>query len=296
MSHSDTDKVALISGATGYIGSRLAQRLVVDGWQVHAIVRPSSDVTHLLGCIRTWVYDGSYESMSTIVAGARPLVVFHLASMVGGQHSQKEVAPMMQTNITFGTELLEAMVAHGVSCFLNTGTYWQHYKNQAYNPVCLYAASKQAFEAIITYYAEAKSLRVITLKLFDTYGPQDMRRKLVPLLLESARTGELLEMSPGDQLIDLVHVEDVVDAYLIAARCLIDVNSNNGGSFGISSCEPLRLRHLVEIFERVRGVNVPIAWGKRSYRYREVMVPWTSYQRLPGWHPRISLAAGLAKL
>ena len=69
----------------------------------------------------------------------------------------------MSSNITFGTQLVEAMVANGCYQFVNTGTSWQHYENDEYNPVNLYAATKQAFEDILRYYVETSALRVITL-------------------------------------------------------------------------------------------------------------------------------------
>lgn len=296
MDQPQRNSVALITGATGYVGSRLVQRLVLGGWQVHAIVRPTSDISRLQGLAKLWEFDGTIDSVRVAVANARPNVVFHLASMFLAQHSPADVAPMIEANIFLGTALLESMVANGVTMLVNTGTSWQHFNNEAYNPACLYAGSKQAFEALLRYYEETASLQAVTLKLFDSYGPNDSRRKLIPLLLETARTGSFLELSPGGQQVDLVHVDDVAEAYLVAARHLEHQSRLPSRSFGISSGEPLLLTELVELFERVRDVKLRVAWGRRPYRTREIMVPWSDFCSLPDWQPRIKLADGLRDL
>ena len=81
----------------------------------------------------------------------------------------------------------------------------------------IYAATKQAFETFIDYYCDVARMQAITLKIFDSYGPEDPRRKLVKVLAEAALNGQTLEMSGGDQRIDLVHIDDIVDAFLKAA-------------------------------------------------------------------------------
>ena len=74
----------------------------------------------------------------------------------------------------------------------------------------LYAATKQALAVIVEYYVRVRGLDATTVTLFDTYGPGDVRPKLVPLLLRAARDGAPVDMSDGGQLIDLTYVDDVV--------------------------------------------------------------------------------------
>ena len=291
-------KTALITGATGFVGAHLARRLISEGWAVHAIVRPQSNTGRLqqLG-IAIHQHDGSTDGMMDIVSKAKPEIVFHLASLFLAQHQPDDVVPLMESNVRFGAQLLEAMVANGVSVLVNTGTAWQHYENKAYSPVCLYAATKQAFEAILAYYAEATPLRAITLKLFDTYGPDDPRPKLLPLLQKVSLKQEPFPMSPGEQLLDLVHIDDVVEAYVAAAKRLLQGKAAlNHEIFAVRSGDPLSLQDIVKVFESVTGRKVPVIWGGRPYRAREIMVPWSGGETLPDWQPRVSLAEGIRKL
>lgn len=289
-------RVALVTGATGFIGRHLVSRLAREGWQVHIVIRESSclPATPEFSRVIKHTHDGTTDKMIRLVGEVKPNVVFHLASLFLPLHGPKDVEPLVLSNLLFGSQLLEAMRVNEVSQIVNTGTSWQHYNNDDYNPVCLYAATKQAFEDILAYYTEATSIKAVTLQLFDTYGNNDPRPKLFHLLAKTAKSQEVLAMSHGEQLIDLVYIDDVIDAYLCAMDVLGTLPTGQH-VYAVSSGNPLPLRELVAIYEKVVGVNLPIDWGKRTYRPREVMLPWNRGRSLAGWYPKVSLAEGIQR-
>lgn len=277
----------LVTGATGYVGGRLTRRLVEQGIETHILVRTSSQLATFADIENRLVvhcYDGSISSMQAAVSSAKPEVVFHLASLYLTQHRAEDLDRLVQSNIQMPTHLLEAMAGCGVRYLVNTGTSWQHQSHDENQPVNLYAATKQAFEAVVDYYASVGKMKVCTLKLFDTYGPDDPRGKLISLLWRTALARQPLYMSPGEQEIDLVHVEDVVDAFVHTAGMLPN-QAQAHTRYGLSSGQPVPLKSLVEAFELATGLTVPIVWGGRPYRDREVMTTWRGYSPLPGWLP-----------
>ena len=286
---------ALITGATGFVGSHLARRLVQEGWRVHIVSRADSRLPEAeeFAYVTNHIHDGSTESMVNCVVQAKPDVVFHLASLFMSQHANKDVNALIQSNVLFGSQLLEAMKVNQVTNLVNTGTSWQHYNNENYNPVCLYAATKQAFEAILEYYVQACGIKAITLKLFDTYGPDDPRLKIFHLLGKAATSGETLDMSGGEQLIDFVHINDVTEAYLIAAQRLIECRAQQHERYAVSSGNPMPLRDLVQLYTEVTGSAIHVNWGARPYRFREVMKTWTGGGSIEGWQPKLELADGM---
>lgn len=285
----------LVTGASGFIGANLVKRLVAEGHEVHIILREGSSTQLIapeLTAVTVHMHDGSTQGMLDIVGAAQPHTVFHLASLFLAQHTASDVEALISSNVMFATQLVEAMSVHEVPYLINTGTSWQHFENQDYLPVNLYAATKKAFEAILAYYTDAQGLKVSSLILFDTYGRHDPRAKLMSLLWKTALTQQPISMSPGEQQIDLVYIDDVIDAFMMAARLLPD-QAQGHCRYGVSSGHPIPLRELVAVFERVTGLSLPIVWGGRPYRPREVMTTWRCYETIPGWRARTSLESGI---
>ena len=293
------NKIALVTGATGFVGSHLLRRLIKDAWDVHSIIRPQSNLDIIRDVVertKIHIYDGTSKCMVQIIEKTKPSIVFHLASLFLVNHQRHDIEPLIKSNIIFGTELVNAMILNGRYNLVNTATSWQHYNNEDYNPVNLYAATKQAFEAILKYYLVSTPLKVITLKLFDTYGINDPRPKLFHLLKTVAKDQKPLSMSPGNQLIDIVYIDDVIDAFLIAADRLLEDKVNQYEDYALSSGEPVKLRDIVKTYEEVSGKSMPIEWNGRPYRDREIMVPWNKGKRMQGWIPKISMYNGIKKL
>ena len=297
--HDSGPRRALVTGASGFVASHLVKRLVRDSWTVHIVARPESDLDGALGPVleRCTVHrhDGSTEHLCQIVESARPDVVFHLASLFIATHTPAQIKPLITSNLLFGTQLLEACARGGVRCFVNTGTAWQHFHDQSYEPVCLYAATKEAFEKLIEYYTSAEELRAITLYLFDTYGPGDRRHKLLHLLREAAIEGRPLDMSEGRQRIDLTYIDDVVDAFIVAATRICGQRDAQHERYAVCSKERPSLRELIELIGKIMGSSLNVTWGGRPYRAREVMEPWSPPQVLPDWKTRVSLQKGLKR-
>jgi nucleoside-diphosphate-sugar epimerase len=293
-------KVALITGVTGFIGSHLAKRLLDCGWQVHCLVRKTSHIERMQKKLEDKLHihylENDNSNLSVILLKVQPTVVFHLASLFLAQHKENDIPALVASNVTFGTQLVEAMTKNSIYNLVNTGTSWQHYQNGAYNPVNLYAATKEAFSSVLKFYEETAPLQVITLKLFDTYGRNDTRPKLFTLLKRLADTGEELDMSGGEQYIDIVHVNDVINAFVLSAEYLMQNQKEYLGDYAISSGSPLKLRELVEVYEKVVGGKLNINWGGRPYRPREVMIPWNTGRALPNWQAKIGLEEGIQDL
>ncbi len=290
---------ALITGATGFVGGRLARRLAAEGWEVHGVVRrPPGDpvVRALAGICDAHYHDGSTESLARIVALSRPTVVFHLAACFVAEHHASDVEPLVRDNIVFGAQLLEGMSAAGAKRIVNAGSAWQHFKNAEYSPVSLYAATKKAFADLLQFYVDASRFQAITLELSDTYGPGDTRRKLIPIMAEAEQNKRELSMVSGDLPLNFVHVDDAVNAFIVAARRLLANSSATHDIFAVRSNEPVAVKDLFSIWETARGTPLAARWGARPYRAREVLEHWTQGTVLPGWESKISLAQGLATL
>lgn len=287
----------LVTGATGFIGQNLISLLLDKKYDVSCIVRINSDLSKIDERAKIFKYDANINSLVEYFANEKFDGIIHLASLFLASHNQNDISKLISSNIQFSTELLEASVQSDVKWFLNTGTFWQHYENEDYNPVNLYSATKEAFEKIAKYYIETSNLVFTTIKLNDTFGSNDTRNKVFNLWSKIAKNGELLEMSSGEQIIDISYIEDVISAYdlLIGYLNSKDAINFNNKEFVLTNDEKCSLKELSKIFEKATNTKLNIKWGGRPYRDREVMVPYNNGQMVPKWNQQYTLKEAIKK-
>lgn len=288
----------VITGATGFVGSNLTTFFLKKNYEVNIIVRPNSDLSNLdikSSKLKVFKYDENLSNLISFFKEVNPICTFHLASNFIAEHQSSDINSLVTSNISFGLQLLEAMKEADVKTLINTGTSWQHYNNEDYNPVCLYAATKHAFESLIEYYVQAENFKVITLKLFDTYGETDRRPKLINLLNKFAKDQSELNLSPGEQIINLVHISDVCIAYETVMNLIEKQKSSIHLKYVIKHSKSYTLKELINVYEKVTQKKIKVVWGGKPYRKREVMTLWDKGVRLPHWKPNLSLEEGLSK-
>lgn len=281
----------LITGATGFIGKNLIKAMSRDN-EIHVLVRPSTNYD-FINTQRIFVFDDNIEDLGNYLRQHRIEGVIHLASLYVAEHKPCQIKDLVLSNIYLGTALLEACKFAGIKWFLNTGTIWQNYNvangTDEYCPVNLYAATKQSFMTVAKYYTETSDMRFCTLKLCDTYGPGDTRRKIFTLFEEIAKTGDVLNMSPGEQSIDIIHIDDVVAGFIHLSEMLHNGISGLRQEYVLSSGRQVPLKQLAKLYEKNNHVSLNINWGGRDYRAREVMIPYKGHV-LDGWRADRTMA------
>jgi len=267
----------VVSGGTGFIGSHLIPELIASGHQISVLKRKQSDLKRLslfAGQINI-INFGRYEDICAGFKTFVPDLVIHLAALYINEHNPGDIAALIDSNISFGTHILEAMKEANIKKFLNIGTRWQHIGNKRYRPANLYAATKQAFKDILIYY-EASGICHKTIELADTYGEGDTRRKVLDLLLNACRKNEKIDLSPGEQELDLSYVGDICEFI----KEHIDFEDFYDNKTITLSGTVIKLRDLGQLVEdkfKVRGV---LNWGGKAYREHEVMAPPIYYRKI----------------
>lgn len=284
----------LITGATGFIGKNLIKSLE-QVYNIFLLTRETTDLT-CVGKYNHFCFKDNIDELSVYIKDNKIDGVIHLASLYVSQHKTEQIKDLILSNIYLGTALIEASVQAGVDWFINTGTIWQNYiyDDEQYCPVNLYAASKQAFVDMAKFYTETYPIKFVTLKICDTYGPNDTRRKILTLFKEISITGESLDMSEGEQIMDILYIDDVIEGFKKLIELIKQPNSKTlKDEYVLTSSRKFKLKELAEIFTKTTGRKLNINWGKREYRKREVMIPWEKGTILPDWEALYSLEDGI---
>lgn len=278
----------LVTGCNGFIGSHLCARLRQEH-EMFYLARPHNVMQQPGASGSTFFFENNnIGALTRFMRENQVEGIIHLASCYIQAHKEEEIPNLIQSNVYFGTAVLEAAAKADVKWFINTGTIWQNFNSpdgsDVYCPVNLYAATKQAFMNIAKFYSETSNIHICTLKLCDTYGPNDTRRKIYSLFEEIARTGETLQMSAGEQKLDILHVDDVVEGFVHLTE-MMHKGEELRDEYVLSSGNQLTLREIAANYEKEHNVHLNIEWGARPYRVREVMKPYKG-NVLPGWKPK----------
>ena len=274
----------VVSGGTGFVGRHLVQRLAESGEAVHVLMRPESQADHLpAGVARHRVNDP--DALADLLLQLRPATCFHLATRYSHEAAPADIPALLAVNLGFATMFADAAARSGCAAFVNVGTASQLNVRGAYMPASLYAATKQAFEDLLVYFDRRAGLPCGTVLLFDTYGPDDTRNKLLMQLVAAAKNGTEIALSPGEQEIDLLHIDDAVAGLIAAAQAL-----HNGvahpAHYVLSSGRPLTIRGLADLIVASGGQDLHAQWGGRPYRDGEVMQTWKGGTPPPAWRPQ----------
>lgn len=277
----------VVSGGTGFIGRHLVRFLVEAGDSVHVLVRPESRPDTLPDGATVHRIDDPL-ALAPLLQSLKPQACFHLATRYAHDTAAADIPALIAANLSFATQLADAAARSGCQAFVNTGTASQLNVRGAYMPASLYAASKQAFEDLLVYFDRRAGLPCASVLLFDTYGPGDTRNKLLMQLIAAAKEDRAIDLSPGEQEIDLLHIDDAVTGLVAAAQALLN-GASHPAHYALSSGRPLSVRALAALIDTAAGRPLRANWGARPYRDGEVMRTWKGGTRPPGWQPQHQL-------
>jgi nucleoside-diphosphate-sugar epimerase len=289
----------LVTGAGGFVGSRLVRRLQeTGGYDPFAMVRPGGARSPLAES-RTLVCDVTDRGATeAAVRACRPEVILH-GAMAGGHPATAEDRLRFAAVAISGTlHLAEAALAVGVRRFVHLGSFLSYQAQERpvserdpLAPRTFRGAAKTGAAVLLHQYAATCGLPLTKLRIFSVYGPGEGARRFIPAVLRAAREGTTLPLAPLPRH-DFVYVEDVVDACLAAAEREVEA----GAIYNIGGGVSYRNEEVVAEAEAATGRR--IATDRGAYPPSPADGPfWQAdigkAERELGWWPRHSLRQGL---
>ena len=292
----------IITGGTGFVGANLTRRLLHEGHEVNLLVRQgytSWRINDIGSDLRLHTVNlGDRDSLIRIVGKIRPDWIFHLAAY-GGTALQNDCHQMVETNIVGTINLVEACLNTGFQAFVNTGSSSEYgFKDCAptetewLEPNSHYAVTKASASLFCRYIAQNHDVLMPTLRLYSVYGPLESSNRLLPKLITLGLEGKLPPLVSPETAHDFVYVEDVIDAYLLAAKT---PSQEPGAIYNVGTGVQITLREVVEVARRAMRITVEPVWGSmpsRRWDTNRWVADNRKIEKALGWRPRHTFEEG----
>lgn len=306
------DRPVLVTGADGFIGSHLVERLVAEGARVRAFCFYNSNGS------RGWLDDaefceneapevclGDIRDAAFVAEACRGMdIVFHLAALIAIPYSYRAPESFVDTNVKGTLNVLEGVRRFGVRRMVQTSTS-EVYGTPAELPIrethplrgqSPYSATKIAADKLCEAYHCSFSVPVVTLRPFNTYGPRQSRRAVLPTIIAQLLAGQsVVRLGRLDTRRDLTFVSDTIEGFLRAG----ETEGLEGDVIQLGTGQAATIMELFEAACRVVGVEARVEQESERVRPEgsEVMVLISEpakAKRVLGWEASVSLEEGLA--
>ncbi len=301
-------RTALVTGATGFIGTALVRRLSSEQVKVICLVRSRQRAHALAGLPGVEILEVpsfQKQDLAAALAGRSADVVFHLASY-GVQQDQRDLDQMIDGNVRALSIVLEATSSWKIQRFIHAGSCSEYAQPEAgvlideshpVEPTSVYGAAKAASFLFGNAIASRLGIPFLSLRLFGVYGPHEAPQRLVPYLLERLLNKQPVDLTPGEQVRDFLFEDDAVEAFIAAASVeRLALHQ----AYNVCSSQPVSIRQIGgEIADALHCPRHLLHWGERDYRADEPMWLVGDNRRFvdaTGWHPAISLEDGLGRM
>lgn len=285
---------ALVTGASGFIGSHLVRRLVASGASVVALVRPSSDLWRIQDVL-DWVELTDAREASRLRGVT---TVHHLAA--AGIRPGADTGAIAEANVLGTLRLLALAKEIGARRFVYCGSCFEYgpgtrlTEDAPLRPLSEYAASKSACLLLAHGFGRSHGLEVVSVRPFTAYGPFEAAYRLVPSTILSVLDDVPPELTGGTQTRDFVYAADVADGLVAAATSA----QAGGGTFNLCTGSETSVGDLASSVVALAGADVELRLGavpERAVEYATLSGDPSLAAQVLGWRAETLLTDGLAR-
>ena len=219
----------------------------------------------------------------------KPQIIINCSANQNLNSTKNNLRNLISTNIYSNIMFLEeAFKNDKFKGYISFGTKWELGDTKQIKPLNFYAATKNANESFYKFYA-SDTVSIISLKLFDTYGQFDKRKKFLNDLRKSYNNNKTLNITAGQQFLDYVHINDICT---LVSKIVNDIKTKKlkgFKTFTASSKKPIRLIDLIKDLNKVLNKKLKVKVGKKKYRKNESINPTKKIFNYPGWKSNYNL-------
>jgi len=285
----------LITGATGFLGSKILIRLVNEGYKVVALVRKQSDLSRIktvVNEVELFCLDRNTSNLNELFEKTNIDMIIHTATEYGRESLNSDV---LMTNLILPIKLIETGLKYGLKNFINSDTFFA--KPKFSNAVYLnqYSSSKKYFLDYL--FSQRESLKSVSLRLEHVFGEFDSDNKFVTNVLQRLLKSDLeISLTDALQKRDFIYIDDVVEAYFIVLKNINFIDTFS--EFEVGRGNSISVREFVELMAEESKSKSKLKFGFLPTRAGEIQDSIANISPLNeiGWYPSCDLRSGLKKM
>lgn len=295
----------IIFGASSYLGRNLRKAFSNINVNVYAIFRSKFENESKLASNEHHIFfNGEIESLEVLkVLSQDSTVIINCCGVTGLPDEVENLSLIIESNIGMTSKIFQFMNEFHFNKLIITESYWQfdEFGNESANS--LYAEAKIMQFQMAKYFSIKYNFNIAGLVLYDIYGENDDRSKILNQLCKSIALGENLDLTKGDQFIDFVHILDIVEAYRKTAEFLISseyISNCLPKRFFVKSNEPLSsLKSKILSSLKTLDYDSQLNWGVKNspdYQIYKPFRPDGADMLPPNWTSKIPFIQGFKRL
>ena len=287
------DKI-LVTGATGFLGSQILQKLLSAGYTPVILIRPTSNIWRIKSIIsqcEVFTLDKDGENIKELFDLHNITSIIHTATEYG---REKPLSALLKTNVIFPIQLIEYGLNKDLKLFINADTFFakpqfeQDYLNQ-------YTDSKRILEGLLKGFSALVAIRNVRLE--HIFGENDSESKFVTAILNKLMRNEAeILLTDGSQKRDFVYIEDAAEAFV---QILQNANHSNGYlEFQVGRGESISVRSFVEEMASLTKSKSTLKFGAMQNRIGEISDSFADLSELTkiGWKPRYDVSSAITNM
>lgn len=293
----------LLTGATGFLGSRLLRELINEKYEVICIKRSTSNCSRVQDMLSLckW-HDDDKDDMEGLFRDNEIDTIIHCATNYG--RNPEEYIEVYESNLAFPLRLIKYALKFECRYFINTDTFFVReiknlWKNNEHIYMNAYVKSKYVFTNIVKDQIDAFGLAFINLQMEHIYGPDDGKGKFVNYLMKNLMENvTAIELTEGKQKRDWIYIEDAISAYIVILKKRKVFAPGAYYNFEVGTGVETSLREFAETLKKLTNSTTRLEFGKREMNPYELQNSCANNKDLCrlGWRPCYDIQSGMVAM
>ena len=278
-----SQKTLLITGTSGFIGYNFLKYILSKNYHVIDILRTKNRKNPKLKKLKKKyptnyknIFFSNYFQLNRKIKKLKVNYFINFATLYKNNHKYDDIFDFVKSNILFPT-LMYDLISQKVSKVINFGSMTQHPSSENFDSKNLYSATKNAFEMISNFYHyKEKKTKFYNLKLYESFGENDNRKKLIPIIIKNYKKNKSTIIVSKNLELNIIHVDDIINAITILLNKKI-----RPGSYCLENNKNIKISKLIENFNKDLKRKIKVKYLKKSV----TKIPKSKLRKLPKWKP-----------